>query len=145
MRQVTTYTQEDRRRLEKICTYRKAGLSLKRIAHLLDTKGSQWVQALEQRLGELNEEIAGLREQQQFILGILGPGVDPSEWQVMNKRTWVALLRASGFSDREMDQWHAIFERQAPEKHQAFLSFLGISDAEIDQIRRNARESSEER
>jgi DNA-binding transcriptional MerR regulator len=139
------YAKEDAHRLDQICTYRRAGLSLKQIGEVLRSSGSKLGQALEQRLVELSREITSLRGQQRFILGILGPGVDPAKLEVMNKQTWVALLRASGFSQDEMANWHAVFERQDPQKHQAFLEFLGVSKAEIEQIRQGSREYKEKK
>lgn len=59
--------------------------------------------------------------------------------RVMNKATWTSLLAAAGFSEGDRHRWHADFERQAPEKHQRFLEFLCLPDAEITAIRARAR------
>ena len=50
-----------------------------------------------------------------------------------------SLLAAAGFSEGDRHRWHADFERQAPEKHQRFLEFLCLPDAEITAIRARAR------
>jgi hypothetical protein len=76
-----------------------------------------------------------LRNQQRFILGILKSGEYYRHINVMNAETWKSLLRASGFSEEDMLQWHVEFERLAPEKHREFLEFLCISDEDIERIR----------
>ena len=42
-------------------------------------------------------------------------------------------------SEEDRHRWHADFERQAPEKHQRFLEFLCLPDAEMAAIRARAR------
>jgi hypothetical protein len=55
--------------------------------------------------------------------------------QVMNRKTWVELLRASGFTDIDLHRWHRDFERLDPARHQRFLEFLGMADREVARIR----------
>ena len=140
------YTDKDCARLQQICDYRKTGLPLKEIAGILDTSKSSLAQVLAQRLTELNGEIERLREQQRFILGILKKG-DTNFDKPLSKSTWVEILTAAGFNEEEMLRWHAAFERQAPERHQAFLEFLNINAQDIELIRtfaasRNATDES---
>lgn len=54
---------------------------------------------------------------------------------VMDKAKWVRLFREIGLDDETMRVWHQKFEANYPNGHQAFLEWLGISDAEITQIR----------
>ena len=137
------YSAADRARLEAVCRYRTAGLSLARIARVLDEERrprSAVTAALNQRLSALNREIATLRRQQQVIVGLLGPtraGRRPN--RIMTKERWVALLRAAGMDDAEMSRWHEAFERQSPEAHRDFLESLGLSTGEIRRIRRAFR------
>ena len=133
------YSEDDAARLDQICRYRQAGLSLTEIKKVLDSPGDSLTQALERRLDELNEDIKRLREQQRFILGILKRSEYYRHIEVMNAETWISLLRASGFSQEDTHRWHVEFERLAPEKHQEFLEFLCIPDEEIAQIRAWAR------
>jgi hypothetical protein len=58
---------------------------------------------------------------------------------VINKEKWVAIMKASGFSEADMRKWHAEFERSAPEEHQEFLAFLHIPEKEIRSIREWSR------
>jgi MerR family transcriptional regulator, thiopeptide resistance regulator len=53
----------------------------------------------------------------------------------MDKATWVSLLRASGFTEADMDRWHMAFEATDPQRHQRFLAFLGLSEEEVSRIR----------
>jgi DNA-binding transcriptional MerR regulator len=129
------YSDDDVRRLEQICRYRQTGLSLSEIKKVLDSPGTNLTQVLEKRLDELSEEITRLRNQQRFILGILKSDQHHRHIDVMNVDTWISLLKASGFTEEDMLQWHAEFEKLSPEKHKKFLEFLCIPDADIERIR----------
>ena len=133
------YNAADRQRLELICRFRAAGLSLARIERLLEKPRptrSAIAAALHTRLTALNREIAGLRRQQQVVVDLLQQAGSTKRSRLMDKARWVALLRAAGMDDAEMRRWHEEFERQSPEAHQDFLESLGIPAAEIRRIRR---------
>lgn len=129
------YSEHDVHRLDQICVYRRAGLPLADIVQVLESSESTLVSMLEKRLNELNEDMDRLRGQQHFIVGLLKHHDVVAQATVLNKETWVSLLRASGFSEADMLRWHVEFERLAPEKHLRFLKFLCIPDEEIAQIR----------
>ncbi|MBU0515047.1 MAG: MerR family transcriptional regulator [Proteobacteria bacterium] len=129
------YGEDDTRRLEQICTFRRAGLRLDDISRILDAPETDLAAVLEKRLLELNEEIEDLRAQQRLIVGLLRSDHLRDRVGVMNRQTWVSLLSASGFSVEDMRQWHVAFERHAPDKHQRFLEFLCVPDDEIEIIR----------
>jgi DNA-binding transcriptional MerR regulator len=133
------YSDTDVQRLEQICLLRGAGLQLKAIKRVLCSPGNALTRALEERLEELNGEIDRLRNQQRFILGLLQTDRARGRIRVMNKAIWVSLLETAGFSEADKTRWHSEFERQSPEKHQQFLEFLCIPDAEIEAIRARAR------
>ncbi len=128
------YSESDCKTLELICLYRKAGLPVATIRDILASRDKLPDQALNRRLLELEGEIAGLREQEELVLALLRRQPPPNIG-VMNKKRWIALLAASGFSVKDMHAWHRAFEKKAPKKHQEFLSYLGIPKAEIKQIR----------
>lgn len=132
------YSHEDDRRLEQICLYRQAGLSLNDIGKILDSRENKLTAVLEGRLEELNEDIHRLRRQQRFIIGLLKNNELFEHYNVMTKETWTSLLAASGFSNEDMSRWHMEFERMAPQKHRRFLEFLGIPQEEIKGIRQMA-------
>ncbi|MGB8298544.1 MAG: MerR family transcriptional regulator [Polyangia bacterium] len=132
------YSDSEVRRLEQICTLRNAGLRLKDIQRVLGAPTNALTVALEERLEQLNGEIERLRHQQRFILGLLQTDRARGRIRVMSKALWTSLLDAAGFSEADKRRWHAEFERQSPEKHQQFLEFLCIPDAEIKTIRARA-------
>ena len=129
------YSEKDAVRLEQIRTYRAAGLSLDDIKKILDGPEHDFKEVLENRLEELNSEMALLKSQQRVLIELLKNDELFEKFRVMNKETWVSLLEASGFSEDDMFNWHVEFERTAPEKHQKFLEFLGIPEDEITAIR----------
>ena len=51
------------------------------------------------------------------------------------RERFVSALVAGGFTEAEMERWHAAFERTSPEEHQRFLEFLCIPEGEIRAIR----------
>ena len=133
------YTAADQRRLEQICRYREVGLSLEQIEQVLALRGGRTASILEQRLTGLNAEIALLRQQQRVIVRLLQGQAQAAPARTMTKKGWVAVLRAAGLSDRDMDRWHHEFERMEPESHQDLLESLGIPAPEIAAIRRRSR------
>jgi DNA-binding transcriptional MerR regulator len=133
------YTEEDAQRLEQICRYRKTGVSLQEIKHLLEAPGSRLAEILERRLDDLNGEIHDLQEQQRVIVGLLEKQGQLGRVRIMNRERWISLLAASGFSEQDMRRWHAEFERATPRKHQEFLELLCFSDTEIRGIRARAK------
>ncbi|WP_415715483.1 MerR family transcriptional regulator [Maridesulfovibrio sp.] len=130
-----SYGVEEEKRLAQICHYRKAGIPLKEIKVILDSPASGISGVLEARLKELNEEISSLHAQREFISGILksSPHVQSSK---MDKAAWTEVLRSSGFSEKDMQDWHKAFERTHPDQHQQFLEYLHIPDDEIRLIRK---------
>ncbi len=129
------YGADQAERLHWICTYRRAGLSLDAIARILDAPASSAGKALEKRLKELDQEMEKLQDQQKVVAGLLQRPELLARKALLDKATWVELLRASGLSDEAMDRWHEEFERADPGKHQRFLEALGLSDEEIVSIR----------
>jgi len=129
------YDDVDASRLEKICLYRRAGLSLKEIGDILHRSDDRLSEALRRRLGEISSEISGLQEQQNLVLAMLQQK-PPQVANGMDRKTWTDLLAASGFSNSDMQAWHRTFEKKSPAKHHAFLTFLGIEQDEIEKIRK---------
>ncbi|MFZ5444614.1 MAG: MerR family transcriptional regulator [Myxococcota bacterium] len=130
------YTDDDERRLEAICRYRKVGLTLEQIRTLLAGDASGTARVLEARLDQLNAEIEALREQQRVIVRLLERPRALRGTRSLDKARWVAILRGAGLDDAAMRRWHAEFERQAPQAHQDFLESLGLAKEEARRIRR---------
>ena len=129
------YSDGDLQKMDRIKLYRSAGLSLEAIGTLLDKQGSELDIILEQRIVAINHEIQGLRGQQKVILKILEVENLEPKARVINKATWVSLLRAAGLDETGMKNWHIEFERTSPEGHQDFLESIGIDPGEIAVIR----------
>jgi len=129
------YGEKDVARLEQVCVYRSAGLGLADIRAILDRPESDASGILKRRLVELNAEIQALRGHQRAILKLLQHKFSFGRKKVITKEKWVAIMKASGFSEADMHKWHAEFERSAPEEHQEFLAFLHIPKEEIRSIR----------
>lgn len=133
------YTKDDLHRMDRIMLFRGAGLSLESIGALLDKNDSDLNVSLEQRLYAINDEIQGLRDQQQVILRLLENQNHAGKTRVMDKETWVSILEASGLDDEGMRNWHVEFEKTSPEAHQDFLESIGIDREEIKLIRQWSR------
>ncbi len=121
-------------RLTRICTFREAGLSLSEIRLILEAKETETEAVIEHRLREVGKEIRDLRIKQDLLCAMLrnvaGTGPQP-----VDKQMWVQMLRAAGMDEEGMADWHAEFERRAPESHEEFLASLGIAEDEIRRIR----------
>ena len=122
--------------LRQICCYRGAGLKLADIRTLLgEPKRAEAASVLKRRLAEIGVEIERLKEHQRAILRLLEHRTIFIRRKDMNKEKWIAIMKAAGFADDDMQKWHKEFERAAPEDHQEFLEYLKIPKAEIDRIR----------
>lgn len=133
------YTTGDLQAMDRIMLFRSTGLSLETIRALLDREGGDFGAALEQRLSAINQEIQGLRNQQQVILKILENRGHGPHTRVLTKETWVSILEATGLDEAGMRNWHIEFERTSPEAHQDFLESIGIEKDEIRSIRQWSR------
>src|SRR4051812_23774243 len=140
------YSEADAERLKRIRAYRNAGLSLEDIRAILKTTGrsrdgnaaATASGVLKRRLVELDAEIDALRAHQHAILQLLGSRA-LGKADMITKEKWVSIMRGCGFTEEQMQRWHAEFERSAPEEHQEFLVFLHIAPAEIKTIREKSR------
>ncbi len=58
---------------------------------------------------------------------------------MVSKEKWVGIMKTAGFSQDDMQRWHAEFEKSAPSEHQEFLEFLHIPAKETAEIRERSR------
>jgi len=128
------YGERDLQRLQQICAYRHAGLTLDDIRAILDRRESDWAAVLKRRLVALDGEIETRRAHQRAILKLL-QNDSIGRNKMITKEKWVSIMKASGLTEADMHRWHAEFEKAAPEEHQEFLEFLHIPAAEIRTIR----------
>ncbi len=135
------YTDRDAEELGRICLYRQTGLSLERIRTLRGAEAAhgETAAALEEQLRRIAEQMNDLRRRQQLIVKLIDKPQLLEEQSPMNRERWTRLLRAAGFSEEALNQWHAEFERSAPEEHRQFLEFLNIPEGDIDRIRDAAK------
>ena len=136
-----TYSQAERSRLERICTLRRTGLPLSDVHKLLTSSTKPSVQILEKRLQEMDDEIAVIRTRQQLTLSMLKKLKGGKAPAVLDKATWVRMLKSAGMDEKAMARWHAEFEATAPKAHHAFLLSLGIPEAESLLIRQWAQQN----
>jgi DNA-binding transcriptional MerR regulator len=134
------YGDADMQRLLQICAYRDAGLKLEDIRMILDRTGGDAYGVLKRRLLELDAEIGTLRAHQQAILKLMEHKA-LRKAKVITKQKWVSIMKGCGFSNEQMNRWHAEFERSAPEEHQEFLEFLHIPAEEVKTIREQSRKA----
>ena len=135
------YGEQDLQRLEQICLYRNAGLKLADIRSIVSRTGGDAEDILRRRLVELNAEIETLRNHQRAILRLMQNKNAFRKVKVMTKDKWVAIMKASGFSEADMHRWHIEFEKSAPDDHQQFLEFLRIPKDEARSIREWSRKA----
>lgn len=129
------YTEDDVKRLERICTFRRMGLSIEDIRTILLSGDNPGTDLLEKRLKEIGEEILALKARQELLSKMLKRVVLEDEHPGVDKRMWVEMLRAAGMDEQAMNRWHSEFERRAPEAHHDFLLSLGIQEKEAFMIR----------
>lgn len=136
------YDEDSIEKLRLIRTYRNAGLSLNKVRELLQMTDSPGEEILRQHVFEIDRKISALKTQQRILLERLredGRNVPA----VMDGERWVEMLESAGMCRRDIRHWHEEFERNAPEAHQAFLQWLGLSEQEAVEIRKQTRSIKE--
>ncbi len=134
------YTDLHAERLERICHFRNAGLTLKQIKALLSTSNTPSVAVIETQLKAVHEQIQLLKIKVMMLGNMLKEIQSDDGPKAVDKTIWVEMLKAAGMEDRAMATWHAEFERRAPDSHHQFLAMLDIPEGDIVQIRQRARQ-----
>jgi DNA-binding transcriptional MerR regulator len=135
------YGEADARRLQQICVYRAAGLTLDDIRAALDRPADDFAAILDRRMAGIGVEIERLRGQQRAIARLLQSTGRMRRKEMLSKEKWTKVMRDSGFSDEDMRRWHTQFEKDAPQDHEEFLRFLKIPDEEVKTIREWSRKA----
>jgi DNA-binding transcriptional MerR regulator len=134
------YTPAEVERLGQICSFRQMGIPLREMRKLLDKSGGNAsALILRHRLRILDREISNLRRQQHCILELLKQKQLTQGVEMITKDRWVEIMRAAGFNEEDMHNWHIQFEKMEPDAHQEFLESLAIKPAEINKIREWSR------
>ena len=146
------YGESELERLLTIRRLRESGLALADIRLILSPSdesalrgGTGPMALLEKRLLGLSLEVERIRQQQRHLAHLLAAPDVRNGRQHWDKASWVALLRRAGFNDEAMHLWHIEFEREAPDEHANFLKSLGLDPAEVAEIRRWSRSTTEAR
>ena len=129
------YSDEDVKRLERVCIYRDAGVSLEEIGQILSLGENLERSILEKTMAMLNKQAHSIREKQEKISTLLQKREcepDFSFW--LDKEFVVSALKAADFSADTLLKFHEILEGESPEKHQRFLGLLGFTEAEMEYI-----------
>lgn len=129
------YSEAECERLERICSYREAGLPLGSIKELLAGANCLTVSLLETRIDELSKAIGKLREQQKGIVRLLLNYQVQEQRALVDNSAWEGIFSAAGFSRYDQWQWHREFEMTDPEKHRMFLESVGAPADRIAAIR----------
>lgn len=129
------YGKDELDRLNQIIAYRSYGIPVAEISTLVD-RNSREIQSelLKAQFHKLEQGISALRRQQAAIVALLQQP-ELMETKMVTKQRWVEIMKASGFSESDMINWHQNFEKMEPKEHQKFLESLGISADEIKKIR----------
>jgi DNA-binding transcriptional MerR regulator len=130
-----SYSGKDWRRLERICRFREAGLTLKQIESVLSSGGKPGVKLLEERLRETVSNIVELKKRQRLLAGMLNRVASSYASSAVDKELWIEMLQAAGMNGKARKRWHTEFERRAPHAHEEFLLSLGIPRDEAVRIR----------
>jgi len=129
------YAEDDVKRLERVCIYREAGVTLEEIRRILSLDGCMERSILEKTMVMLNKQAQGIREKQAKISALLQQGEDrPDVTFWLDKELVASALRAADFDADTLLRFHGILEGESPEKHHKFLSMLGFTEAEMKYI-----------
>ena len=129
------YSEDDIKRLERVCIYREAGVPLEEINRILGFGENLERSILEKTMGMLNNQARDIREKQAKISELLKKNeceLDASFW--LDKEFVVSALKAADFSTDTLLKFHEILEGESPEKHQKFLDLLGFTQTEMTYI-----------
>ena len=136
------YSGEDCRKLERICRYRDAGIAVKKIKHIISGEKIEINTQLQQRFNEINNEIALLRQQQHYIMSLMQNKELFKSAGPVDMPSLRALLDMAGISEETKWRFHHEFEKEYPERHQAFLELLGLDISTVEKIRNWSRDRS---
>lgn len=129
------YGDKELARLKEIMRFRSFGIPVTDIKTLLDHQSNVCPSTvLRAQFEKLEHNILDLRKQQSAIVTLLQQP-ELLEKSMVTKERWVEIMKASGFSEEDMVNWHKNFEKMEPNEHQLFLESLGISEEEIVRIR----------
>lgn len=137
------YSEDSLKQLERICTYREAGVPLNEITKILCLGKNAEREILERTLEMLNSEVKKIKKKQKIIISMLEGSQNLVESiNGINKDLILESLRLLGIDEDGLVKLHSHLEKTSPEAHKAFLEALEFSEEEIKCIRKNAQKDN---
>jgi DNA-binding transcriptional MerR regulator len=128
------YSDDSAKRLERICTYKDAGVPLTKISNILDHEADDERDILEKTLLMLNQKAQEIKNNQDKITAILNQELADCSPVQIDLRAIMDSLTQIGFGEDVFLQIHGILEHKTPDGHLSFLKLCGFSDEEISRI-----------
>lgn len=137
--QYRLYSQADADRLGQIMILKHAGVPISQIKSLISSEESIAFGKLMKRLGEINQEIEKLKNDQKQIISIMSESIVIKSPHQTDFILTDHMIRYAEIANDKREQWHAEFEAQSPELHEKFLRMIGLSEEEILAVRKRSR------
>ena len=129
------YSDVSAERLEKICTYRDAGVPLADIVQILSYENSEEREILERTLYMLNNKAKEIKDSQEKIASLLHQAPSTElPLSGIDFKSIMAYLAPLGIGEDVFLQIHEALESNSPDGHQSLMKFLGFSENEINRI-----------
>jgi len=127
------YAEEALMQLERICTYREAGVPLEEIGNILKMGESIERVVLEKTLSVLNAEARKIKQQQEKITAMLQDEKSSVSLGI-DTNSVMSTLETIGFGTDMLLKIHKMIEDESPEMHRKLLTLFDLSDDEITSI-----------
>lgn len=144
------YSDDSIKWLERICTYRDAGVPLNDIVRILNYDTDVERTILEKTLSILNQKAKEIKVSQTKITEMLHCETEPGALlAAVDREAIMAALSLLGIGNDVFVQIHEILENNSSESHRALLKMCGFNEYEISNILNNIQkqtgESNDER
>lgn len=126
------YSEEALRQLERICTYREAGVPLEEIGQILKMGESIERTVLEKTLTLLNTEARKIKHRQEKITTMLQN--EKSASLNIDVDSIMSTLATIGFGEDMLLKIHKMLEDESPDMHRKLLALFDFSDDEVNSI-----------
>ena len=137
------YSDDSVKHLERVCTYRDAGVPLAEIPNILSHNNDDEWEILEKTLLMLNQKAQEIKKNQERITALLNRELTECSSTQIDLRAVMDSLTQIGFGEDVFLQIHEKLERKTPEGHLSFLKLCGFSDKEVEHILSNISQSAD--
>lgn len=129
------YSKDSAERLDRICTYRDAGVPLAEIVKILSYENNDEREILERTLSMLNKKAKEIKESQEKIATLLHHAPNTGyAFTGIDTKAILASLAPLGIGEDVFIQIHKALEQNSPAGHYSLLHLLGFSEEEISRI-----------